>query len=171
MTQNAVTGNTGMVEYRWNKAVNGVATATILTCRDMRGRLDQIRASREERAHMAAFTASRVILVQRAQERGRHECRRRTMADAAIILRRYMDMGTCGTRLVGCNSAGMTGCTVVRVDTEMVKCNTRKGRVVEGIMTRRTIQRRGHMTGRLTDADGVVMTQGTIVYIDSLVSK
>ena len=86
----------------------------------------QLGSAREERADMAAFTTTCDTGMHRCQEVRRCEQRRRIMADAAVVLRGDMNIGTRRTGFTGRDTCVMAGRTVVAVYAEMIESNSRK---------------------------------------------
>lgn len=136
MARDAVIGNTGVTEYRRNKARNCMTAVTALTGRHVRERFDQVRPGRKKRADMTTLATSGISLVHRVEERGRRKRGRRIVAHTAIILRRNMNISSRGAGLTGRDTAAVAGRAVIAVDARVVVGDTRKGREVAGIMAR-----------------------------------
>ena len=65
----------------------------------------------------------------------------------------------------------MAGCTIVGIDTQMVKADTGEAGKVTGRVTGRAFQRRRHMIQRLSESDIAVVALRTIAGIDTHVAK
>ena len=67
-----------------------------------------------------------------------------------------------------CRDAGrVAGRAVVRINTEMIEGDTRKSRVIEGVMARRTVLGRRQMVQRFAERDIAVVAQRTVAGIDA----
>lgn len=101
---------------------------------------------------MTAFTAVGQVLVNHTKQGCRSKRNRGLVTDTAFTLCR--DVVGCLARR---DTRVMTGCTVVGVDTLVVKGDAGKAVKVAGRVTRRAIQTRRHMTQRLPNTDIAVM--------------
>lgn len=132
----------------------------------MISRLDCIRIGGEEPTDMTAFTAIGQALMNRTKQRCRCKRSRGIVTDTAFALCRDV---------VGClalrDTRVVTGCTVIGIDTQVVKGDAGKAAKVAGRVTRRAIQSRRYMIQRLSNTDIAVMALRAITGIDTHVTK
>ena len=125
-------------------------------------RFEDVGVGGEESGYMAAFAAMRNILMKRRQERCRGEDNGRVVTRAAIILGRNV-VNALGRR----DSCAVAGRAIIRVYSQVAESDAPKTCEVVDIVTRRAIQRRGHVIRRFPDTDSGVMAGAAIVYIDA----
>lgn len=157
-----IVSDTRVVKIRRDERGGRMAKRAILARRQMACRLNDVRIDREELTHMATFTATTNVQMQRDKERCRGKRTGGVMADTAIILSRDV-INLLGRRYTGV----MASRAIVGVYTQVIEGDTGEARVVVDDMTGRAIQRCRQMIRRLAETDLAVMASRAVVDIDT----